>query len=182
MSGHFWHPSWMLLSKRGTICTIIAWSLLSISHTTMGQERDLYSDTWVATDSLGRVLPDYSEVGSKDDGKYVGMFYFLWHGAHGTALYDNTKLLAANPADPQWGPVSSFHWWGEPEAGYYLATDPWVIRRNASMLADAGIDMIYLDVTNAFTYPAEFRALADTYVQIRSEGGKTHKLLSSLKP
>jgi hypothetical protein len=32
------------------------------------------------------------------------MFYFLWHGEHGTGLYDNTQLLAADPNNPQWGP------------------------------------------------------------------------------
>ena len=124
------------------------------------------------TDS-GRTLPGYAEVGPKQTNKYVGMFYFLWHGAHGTALYDNTKLLAANPSNPQYGSPGTFHWWGEPEAGYYLATDPWVIRRNASMLVDAGVDVIFFDVTNAATYKTEYTALANTYQQIRSEGGKT---------
>jgi hypothetical protein len=139
----------------------------------MGQERDLYSDTWVATDALGRTLPGYDEVGGPKANRTVGMFYFLWHGLHGTALYDNTKILQANPTNPRYGPEHAFHWWGEPEAGYYKATDPWVIRRNASMLVDAGVDFLYLDATNTFTYQAEYTALAREYLNIRAEGGKT---------
>ncbi|MEA3340943.1 MAG: VCBS repeat-containing protein, partial [Chloroflexota bacterium] len=136
-----------------------------------------YSDTWVATDALGRTLPDYDDVGGLRADRTVGMFYFLWHGRHGSStVYDNTQILQANPTNPQYGPVHSFHWWGEPEAGYYLATDPWVIRRNASMLVDAGVDFIYIDVTNAYTYEAEYTALCNVYQQIRSEGGKTPKI------
>ena len=141
-----------------------------------GQARELYSDTWVATDSMGRTISTYDDVGPLRENKTVGMFYFLWHGAHGTDLYDNTQILQTNPTNPQYGPVNSFHWWGEPEAGYYRANDPWVIRRNASMLVDAGIDFLYIDVSNAFTYLNEFRALASTYEQIRSEGGKTPQI------
>ena len=136
--------------------------------------RDLYSDTWVATDALGREVADFAEAGAQRSGTTVGAFYFLWHGAHGTALFDNTDILAANPGNPQWtSNAGQFHFWGEPEAGYYLATDPWVIRRNASMLIDAGVDFIYFDVSNAFTYPVQYTALMDVYTQIRNEGGHT---------
>ena len=38
----------------------------------------LDSDTWVATDSLGRELPGYEECGPIRKGKFVGLFYFLW--------------------------------------------------------------------------------------------------------
>ncbi|MEN1678778.1 MAG: hypothetical protein AAGJ46_04255 [Planctomycetota bacterium] len=138
--------------------------------------RELWSDSWVATDALGRTISTHDSVGDRRADKHVGMFYFLWHGFHGTELYDNTKLLEANPTDPQYGPESRFHWWGEPEAGYYRATDPWVIRRNNAMLVDAGVDFIYLDASNAITYPNEFRALADTFLQIRAEGGTTPQI------
>ena len=152
---------------------IMALALWSSQSVVYGQARDLYSDTWVATDALDRTLPNYQDVGPLRSNKTVGMFYFLWHGFHGTNLYDNTQILQQNPTNPQYGPVNSFHWWGEPEAGYYRATDPWVIRRNASMMVDAGIDFIYIDASNAFTYKTEFTALANVYQQIRSEGGKT---------
>ena len=43
---------------------------------------DLMSDTWVATDALGREMPQIDSVGStKDDQRrVVGMFYITWHG------------------------------------------------------------------------------------------------------
>ena len=32
-----------------------------------------------------------------------------------------------------------YHYWGEPQYGYYLSADPWVLRRHAQLLADAGV-------------------------------------------
>src|SRR5690349_6194630 len=44
-------------------------------------ERDLFSDTWVAQDALGRSMPSYAEVGpvKKDQRRVVGIFYITWH-------------------------------------------------------------------------------------------------------
>src|SRR4051794_3347049 len=43
--------------------------------------RDLFSDTWVGHDALGRNLPDYSVVGpiKTDHRRVVGIFYITWH-------------------------------------------------------------------------------------------------------
>jgi len=96
------------------------------------------------------------------------------HGFHGTGgPYDITRILAASPEHPAWGPEGAFHWWGEPDVGYFLATDPWVIRRNLSMLQDAGVDALLCDVTNEVTYPDEVRALCGVAHQMRSEGSAT---------
>lgn len=140
----------------------------------VGAEADLLSDTWVATDALGRKLPGYDECGPPRKGKVVGIFYFLWSGYHGTGgPYDITKITAANPDNPQWGPPGAFHHWGETEIGYYLSKDEWVIRRHCSMLVDAGVDVLIFDVTNGFTYDAEYLTLCQVFTQIRSEGGRT---------
>ena len=72
-----------------------------------------------------------------------------------------------------WGPEGAFHWWGEPDVGYFLATDPWVIRRNLSMLQDAGVDVLLCDVTNEVTYPEEVQALCEVARRMRSEGNRT---------
>ncbi len=140
-------------------------------------ERDLWSDTWVATDALGRRLPVSGKVRGPRSDKIVGLFYFVWHGGHGTpGPFDITNILQANPADPNYGPNQAFHWWGEPEAGYFLATDAWVIRRNLSMLQDAGADVLIIDVTNAFTYSKEIRALCEVARQMRKKGNKTPQI------
>ncbi len=144
--------------------------------------RDLYADTWAATDALGRELPMGGEVRPPQDDKFVGIFYFVWQGYHSkdeqgkNPLYDMTKIKAANPDDPQWGPKGAFHWWAEPEVGYYKATDPWVARRNLRLLAAAGVDCLFMDVTNAFTYPDEMKVLFETAQQMRAEGNSTPQI------
>ena len=42
---------------------------------------DVYPDTWVATDALGRKMPDFNEVGAvkEDKKRVVGIFYITWH-------------------------------------------------------------------------------------------------------
>lgn len=67
---------------------------------------DTYSDTWVATDELGRTLPDYYEVGPQREDRFVGIFYHLWHhntfyvnGAAGwkPQTSDVTRILREDP-------------------------------------------------------------------------------------
>ena len=117
--------------------------------------------------------------------RWVGIFYFLWHNQPGgkspnwNGPYDVARILASDPAalakpdSPLWGPVGMFHYWGEPLHGYYQATDPWVLRRHAQWLADAGIDTLIFDTTNAVTYPEVYRSLCDVFQQVRAEGGRT---------
>jgi len=135
------------------------------------------NSSWFAIDGLGRPLPTYNEVGPPNANKYVGVFYFVWHSTPGAGggneVYDNTKLIQANPDNPAYGPRYSFHWWGEPEAGYYRADDPWVIRRNLQMLSDAGVDFLYFDVSNGVTYLNVVNTLCSISMQMRREGIKT---------
>src|SRR5512137_590646 len=63
---------------------------------------DNFSDTWVATDGLGRSSPDAAQAGPARSNKTVGIFYFLWLGHHGKTLYDITKILAASPDQPRY--------------------------------------------------------------------------------
>jgi len=138
--------------------------------------RAIAPDTWAATDALGRALPLAGEAPAPRPGKFVGVFYFLWQGFHGTpGPYDNTLTLA-NPAAHPYGPIGAFHWWGEPAVGYFRADDPWVQRKNLRMLADAGVDVIFLDVTNALTYPKETEVLCKVAIQMRREGNATPQI------
>ncbi len=114
--------------------------------------RDIMSDTWVATDALGRDLALYDQAGPVKEDRFVGMFYFMTHlNPDGKGPFDVTKIKAANPENPQWG--EGAHFWGEPEIGYYLNNEEWAIRRHAYQLADAGVDVIIFDVTNNKTFP-----------------------------
>jgi len=140
---------------------------------------------WPAMDALKRELPLAEEVGGPKDGRFVGIFYFLWHDQHGdTNLgpFDISKIMAENPmalddpSAPQWGSVGQMHYWGEPLFGYYHSADPWVIRRHAHLLADAGVDTLIFDTTNAFTYKNVYTVLCEVFTQIRKEGGRTPQL------
>jgi len=140
--------------------------------------RDLYSDTWVAVDDLGRALSDNSECGSPRANRYAVMFYHIWHGSHGTeGPYDATKLIEANPSNPAWGDIGDNHHWAESEFGYYLSTDEYVIRKHAQFLADAGVDAVVFDLSNQATYTDNYMLLCDVYMDIRSKGGTTPQII-----
>ena len=137
-----------------------------------GSARDLMADTWVATDALGRDLAGGQEAGPPKGERYVGMFYFMTHlNPDGKGPFDVTKILAADPDNPQWG--SGSHFWGEPEIGYYLNNEEWAIRRHAMQLADAGVDVIIFDVTNNKTFPEVYIPVCEVWRQMRREGEKT---------
>ena len=133
----------------------------------------LWNANWVATDALGRSLPTAAETGPARANKYVGIFYFLWQGVYPGSIYDISKLIRANQTKLAYGPVGAFHWWGEPEAGYYRADDPWLIRRNLQMLTNAGIDILFLDATNGDTYLNTARKLCAISMDMRKQGQHT---------
>ena len=137
---------------------------------------DLYADTWVATDALGRTQPGIAETGPPRKDKFVGIFYWTWHIPRGPGgPNDNTKLIAtAKDGKIDWPENGCPHHWGEPELGYYMMTDPFVIRKHASMLVDAGVDVVFFDTTNgAFTWKDEYEALCRVYTEMRAEGNRT---------
>lgn len=143
-------------------------------QTQSSPSQPIWNTNWVATDDLGRSLPTEKETGPARAGKYVGIFYFLWHGEHyNKAIHDISKSIRINPQKPSFGPVQAFHWWGEPEAGYYRADDPWVIRRNLQMLSEAGIDVLFFDVTNGSTYLSTVDKVCKTSMQLRQQGIQT---------
>jgi hypothetical protein len=133
------------------------------------------SDTWVASDALGRTQPTIAETGPVKPEKWVGIFYWTWHHAIATGPNDNTKIIAAAGDGPVEWPVNGApHHWGEPELGYYRMTDPFVIRKHASMLVDAGVDVVLFDTTNPpMTWKPEYEALCTEYTAMRAAGNKT---------
>lgn len=148
--------------------------------------RDIYPDTWVATDAVGRTMPTEEEVGlpKNDQRRVVGIFYITWHtqGLHNLKspyTADVTKILEQDPSarldahHPLWK-EGSYHW-GEPEMGYFLSQDEWVIRKDVSMLADAGVDVMIMDVTNAVRYWDEWDVIFRTMQRMKAEGNKVPK-------
>jgi len=128
-------------------------------------------------------MPLFSEAGpvKADQRRVVGIFYITWHSdglAKMKSPYaaDVSKVLSADPAarldakHPLWT-EGSYHW-GEPEYGYFLSRDEYVIRKDISMLADAGVDVLVMDVTNAVCYWDEWETLFTTMQKMKAEGNK----------
>ena len=173
----------MFTVKISRAALFAAFGLLSgsVSAQTAGQAagcggRDLQADTWVATDALGRTLPGYAECGPRKTNRTVAMFYFVTHNQNGAkdGPYNVTEILKADPVNPKWG--GGVHYWGEPEAGYYIMKDEWIIRRHARMLSDAGVDLIVLDNTNDNIYKDVFVFIAEVFRKMRSEGETTPQI------
>lgn len=176
--------SQMKIAIRLTTTSFLAWIVLATASIAAGTEAwDVHSDTWVATDSLGRSLPTFEEVGSPRSEKFVGIFYFLWLGQHGNrGPYDITKILAQdptainNPDSPLWAPMHDMVFWGESRFGYYRSNDESVLRKHAQMLGDAGVDVVIFDVTNQLTYPKSWQSLCRVFDQARREGNRVPQI------
>lgn len=147
---------------------ILLLAMLTLRGSVFAVDWDLHSDSWVATDALGRRLLSYKECGPPRKDRFVGIFYFLW--LEGPGPYDISKMLAENPEDPNYGPKHAFHHWGEPEMGYYVSHDPYVIRKHLMMLSEAGIDTLIFDATNAFTYTPTYMKICEIMTQLRQDG------------
>lgn len=131
--------------------------------------------TWVATDAIGRTLPTFSETGPSKSNRYVGLFYWLWHGKlRSTATNPDsinvTKVLSVDPAKTDWR--AEDYYWDESEFGYYRSADTWVMKRHLALIAAAGVDFIFLDLTNGEIYEPELTLLLQTIQQMRSQGIK----------
>ncbi len=138
--------------------------------------------TWVATDDLGRTTPTSATLGERTD-KEVGIFYFLIHSDDmgGRYVNDVTRFYLEGGTALVAQKLSSFAgrngaYWAEPYFGYYSSHDEWVYRKHAYMLAAAGVDFIFLDVSNNRFYVEQATILFDTWKAIRDEGGDTPQI------
>ncbi len=136
--------------------------------------------TWTATDALDRTVADAETAGSPKENRYVGLFYFLcWVGA-GIVVNDNTKDWLEYGTDGIKARIeerAGEAYWAEPYFGYYINTDTWVYRKHAYMLEEAGVDFIFLDVSNGVVFPEGHMALFDTWLQMRREGTDTPQIV-----
>jgi len=145
------------------------------------------SDSWAATDALGRKVRSYDEAPAKRDGKYVAIFYWTWHQGNEPADYpvkNISEIIREHPEamkdynHPAWGDRKpGFFFWGQPLLGYYTTKDKWVLRKHAEMLADAGVDAVFFDCTNgAQTFVDSYEALLETWDQAQKDGVNVPKI------
>ena len=177
--------------ERGPVAGLVISLVLLIVRSSMAQGVESVPAPVLplpASDGLGRALPMPGEVSGPRPDRFVGMFYFLWHDnragkrPEGDGPYNISTILARDPdathhpRSALWGPIGMYHYWGEPLYGYYQSTDPWVIRRHARLLADAGVDTLIFDTTNKETYPDVYCRLCEVFQEVRKSGGRTPRI------
>ena len=143
------------------------------------------SDSWAATDALGRKLRNFENAGIKRPDKFVAMFYWTWHIYDlppGSKVNNTPQILSKNPEaiksfdHPAWNNPGRFYW-EEPLYGYYKTTDPWVLRKQAEMLADAKIDVVFFDCTNlTLTWKESYDVLMEVWTQAQNDGVNVPKI------
>ncbi len=143
--------------------------------------------------SLGLDITDKQDV--------VSICYSVWHNAingSGTGpiknISDVTEMLKTHDFTAEKGFVNKetgetsnaltkFHYWGKPAQGYYRSSDVSAIRNNMTLIYNAGVDFLIIDLTFA-TAPgyapgsspwesyinSSVTPLLDTIMQMRSEG------------
>ena len=78
---------------------------------------------------------------------------------------------------PAWKVNAVQNFWNEPIYGYYLTTDPWVLRRQAELLANAGVDVIFTDNTNGIaTWKNSYDPLYRTWMKALEDGVNVPKV------
>ena len=107
---------------------------------------DLRSTSWVCTDGLQRSIDPEKYPEPRE--RKVGMFYFIWHDHKpGQPVIDHTRSyyeggLEKVKEDSLKAPMGYLQYWAEPYFGYYRSDDPWVLRKHAAMLTEAGVDFM----------------------------------------
>ena len=147
-------------------------------------------DTWVATDGLGRTLSGYNDVRENTNDRFVGLFYWTWHGDHAKTTVPRNIQQLMDSLTPEeaakakndyrhrvWQNRGGYHFWNEPIFGYYSTNDKYVLRKHAEMLADAGVDVVIFDNTNgSFLWKESYTALLETFAEARQQGVNTPQI------
>lgn len=175
-------------------CAILIMICLLSNVTIHAQFVQTSSTLWQCTDGLKRMIGGVEQYGPQRSNRTVGLFYFIWLGAHGydrntgvgpdegimpltdfdtLSPYNISELLKIDSLNPQWGPVHAYHHWAEPCWGYYVSNDEWVIRKQMQMIADADVDVIFLDVTNALLYMPIVTTVCSVLEDMRKKGNRT---------
>ncbi len=136
---------------------------------------------WAATDGLGRTLSANRQVGNLRQDRFVGMFYWIWHypWTADTEPITTGSVLDTYPEavndwlHPAWNNAYDGRpfFWDEPLYGFYTNTDEYVLRKHAELLADADIDAIFFDATNATqVFPDGYEALLRVWSEAKEQG------------
>ena len=136
-------------------------------------------DTWAMTDGLGRILSEKQDVGNKKE-RTVAMFYWPWHQEFSleNGAYNLTEILALYPNAVNdyhhraWSLFpSAYYFWDKPVYGYYSTNDTYVVRKQAELLADAGVDAVIMDCSNgSFLWEYAVDMIFRVFQQAKKDG------------
>ncbi len=152
----------------------------------LGDVATINTSIYYGIDGLGREVPtNYSK--SSNHYRAVGMFYWPWHlSNNSTGPYNVNNISKANPTrnnDYNWWnrnyPLhqGTSYWWNEPIYGYYMENDDYVLRKQAELLADAGVDFVVFDCTNVdLTWEREYEEILKVWLEAYKSGVNVPKV------
>lgn len=171
--------------KKATAVILSVIMLISVLPLTVAAASDEASPSaWTAVDGLGRTLSMNDSVGDKRSDRFVGMFYWIWHYPW---ISDHEPITTGSVLDlfpeavndwehPAWSSTYSGrpYFWDEPLYGFYTNTDEYILRKHAELLADADIDTVIFDTTNATEVFSEgYMKLLEVWSKAREDGVNT---------
>jgi len=170
-----------------SVIAALAAATLTFVFSTPQSAQTVNSDSWAATDALGRKVRSYDEAPEKRQDKFVGIFYWTWHQGNDDTTYHVKNISEIKREFPEamkdynhpaWGTRKpGFFYWEQPLFGYYKTTDKWVLRKHAELLADAGVDAVFFDCTNGSnTFIDSYEALFETWDQAQKDGVNVPKV------
>ncbi len=144
---------------------------------------DNYHDTWTAVDMVGRKLADYEETGEIKEGRRdVLMMFWPWFRQNTPAVVI-PEVLAKYPEAKDdfyhmaWDAPGTPAFWGQSVFGFYNSMDYWVFRKQAQLLATAGVDAIFTDCTNATNvFSGAMEVLLRAFHDARKDGTDAPKV------
>ncbi len=148
---------------------------------------DINPGSWTYVDALGRTDESYEQISDdrKEHDRYVGIFYHTWHTEFSKLRVpvNMTEVVNNNPEAAIDVKNNDFwyknferkyqpgYFWNEPIFGYYDTLDEYVLRKHAELLADAGVDFIFIDWTNGeFTWEKGTDAILKVFKEAREDG------------
>ena len=94
----------------GTVCLI--------GGSAFGQT--VNSDSWAATDALGRKVSEYKDAGDKKKDKFIAMFYWTWHQGNDDTTYQVKNISEIVRKYPEAMKDYNHPAWGDKGDVYYL--------------------------------------------------------------
>ncbi len=164
------------------LCVLVLFGVCASAASSNDKETDkINPSVWAAVDGLGRTLSLNGDVSDRRENKYVAMFYWTWHYPW---INDHEPITTGSVLDkypeavndwehPAWGNTYDGrpHFWDEPLYGFYTNTDEYILRKHAELLADADIDVVFFDTTNATeVFKDGYETLLKVWSEARADG------------